>query len=334
MELKIKYKLAFLGILVVFVAILHLFFGSIHIPFYSVFDVLLFPNSTSSAYHDVIWWVRLPRMLTALLAGAALSLAGLQMQTLFRNPLAGPDVLGLTSGAGLGVAISIFLSPLLLVIKGFNPIFAFTGAFFVMLIILPIAKMIKDNNSLLVIGIMLSAIASSCVGILQYISDANDVQSYLMWTFGKMGGLSFFEVFIIGIGLLVGLLLAFINSRQMNVWVLGESYLTNLQFNIAKARMTMILSTCLLTGVVTAYCGPIAFVGLVSPLLVRNWLKTYNHQWLIIGACLGGSICLLVCDLFINIFSSQVSIPINVATSLFGAPVVIFFIFKLKRLSI
>jgi iron complex transport system permease protein len=273
-------------------------------------------------------------MLTALIAGASLSLAGLQMQTLFKNPLAGPDVLGLTSGAGLGVTLSIFIPSGFIFLSGLVPLFAFLGALAVMSFIIPIAKLVKDNNSLLVIGIMLSAITSSVISILQYLSSANDVQSYLIWTFGKIGGLTYTNILVLSSGLFIGACLAFINTRQMNVWGLGEQYLKNLNFHIMRARIMMILSACILTGIVTAFCGPIAFVGLVTPILIRNWLKTYNHQWLIVGTCLGGSLCLLVCDIFINIFSSSIAIPINVATAFFGAPIVIYFIFKLRKVSI
>ena len=327
---KNRSKLIFLIFLLLVVAVAHVAIGGSSVPSSELINALFFKNDVQLVWQQIVWDLRVPRMLTALLAGASLSLAGLQMQTLFRNPLAGPDVLGLTAGAGLGVGICIFLGISFSFFIPLMSLFAFGGAFLVFILILPMTRYIKDQTALLLIGVMISALGSALLGILQFTSGSDELQSYVLWTFGSLGSTTYYELFILLAGLILGIILAFANTKNMNAWPLGDAYLKNLAIPVKRARLLMIVSASILTGITTAYCGPIAFVGLSTPLLVRNWFRDFNHENLIVASCLCGSIVLIVCDLSTHLFSAHVAIPINVATSLLGAPVVIFFIVRLK----
>ncbi|MCU0382577.1 MAG: iron ABC transporter permease [Cyclobacteriaceae bacterium] len=331
---KTRPKIIFLVFLLLAAALFHVAIGSTFISFKEMLNALFLNQSETTLTQQIIWELRVPRMLTALLAGAGLSLAGLQMQTLFKNPLAGPDVLGLTTGAGLGVGICIFVGVSFNSILPFIPLFAFAGALLVFVLILPVAHYIRDQTTLLLIGVMVSALGNAVLGILQYASGSNKLQSFVIWTFGSLGNTTFTELGILAGGLFAGLILSLLNVKNLNVWPLGESYLKNLNIPIRRARLMMIISSCLLTSLTTAYCGPIAFVGLATPLLIRNWVNTFNHQHLIIASCLAGAVVLILCDMITHLFTKNFAIPINVATSLFGAPVVIFFIIRLKKVSI
>jgi iron complex transport system permease protein len=331
---KTRPKIIFLVFLLFMAAVFHVAVGSTFISFNEIIDVIFLSQSEATLNQQIIWELRVPRMLTAMLAGAGLSLAGLQMQTLFKNPLAGPDVLGLTTGAGLGVGICIFVGVSFSSIIPFIPLFAFAGALLVFILILPVAHYVRDQTALLLIGVMVSALGNALLGLLQYASGSTELQSFVIWTFGSLGNTTYIELVVMATGLFAGLTLSLLNVKNLNAWPLGDSYLKNLTIPIRRARLIMIVSACLLTGLTTAYCGPIAFVGLATPLLIRNWFNTFNHQNLIIASCLAGAVVLIMCDMITHLFAQNFAIPINVATSLFGAPVVIFFIIRLKKVSI
>jgi iron complex transport system permease protein len=279
------------------------------------------------------------KALTCILAGGALSVAGLQMQTLFRNPLAGPDVLGLSSGSSLAVSL-IFMSQAtgLQILASPSPwaivIASTIGCGAVFLIVLAISQRLNDNTSLLIIGLMIGATASSIVSVLQFLSNADDQQTYLIWTFGSLGGLNWTEILVLTIALLLGSGLAFSLTKQLNAWLLGDNYARSLGVNIKHSRVLVILSASVLTGAVTAFCGPIAFVGLAVPHLTKLLIKTHNHRILIPSVIVSGASLMLGCDIIAQLPGSIYVLPINAITALIGAPVVISIIMRAKRISV
>lgn len=312
--------------------------GSVKIPFSDILSILWGKTSTSS---EIIWQFRLPKAITCVLAGGALAAAGLMMQTLFRNPLAGPDVLGLSSGASLVVAILIFAGQLLPQLGSliFNSpwslaIGASVGGGFVFLLVIGISNFVKDNASLLIIGLMISALTSSLVSIMQYVSQAEDLQTFMIWSLGNVGNTSWNELIVLFIIVLVGLAISFSSVKSLNIWLLGENYAVNLGLKPKRSRFLIVVSTGLLTGGVTAFCGPIAFVGLAVPHLIRLIIPTTNHKVLIPAVVGGGASLLLFCDLIAQLPGSTQVLPLNAVTSLIGAPIVIWMIMKLKRIHV
>ncbi len=276
-----------------------------------------------------------------MIAGSALSTAGLLMQTLFRNPLAGPDVLGLSSGASLMVALMIFLGQAgitLLQIISVNPwsmaIAASMGGAIVFLLVIVIAQYIKDNTSLLIIGLMISAATSSIVAVLQYISRAEDLQTFMIWSLGNVGGTSWREIQVLIIVVLIGFIIAIGQMKSLNGWLLGENYSKSLGINIHRSRFWIVASTALLTGSVTAFCGPIAFVGLAVPHLMKLFIPTTNHKIQLPYVMIGGASLLLFCDLVSQIPGNGQLLPLNAVTSMIGAPLVIWMVIRNKKVSI
>lgn len=289
----------------------------------------------SNASSTIIMHYRLPKTITSIFAGAALGFAGLQMQTLFRNPLAGPFVLGISSGASLGVA--------LLVLAGIGitgalaswslAIASIVGSSIVLLLVLLVSINIKDSMSLLLIGLMFGAFTSAIVSVLQYFSSADDIQNFLFWTFGSTGNLSWFEMRVFIPVVVLGILIGYLQAKPLNALLLGENYAQSLGLEIKKVRIGLVISTSLLAGVVTAFCGPIAFLGLAVPHMSRIIFKSANHFILVPATLLLGSILLLLCDIIAQLPGIDLILPINAVTSLFGAPVVIWLIVKRKNLS-
>lgn len=314
--------------------ILNLSQGSVQI---SVSDWLglagLAPNQ-NPVIRDIIIDFRLTKSLTCILAGGALALGGLMMQTLFRNPLAGPDVLGLSSGASLAVAILVMVdNPIISHLGGplVISLGATVGSASILLLILAVANRIKDNTSLLLIGLMVGATTASLVSVLQFISRTEDQHYFLIWTFGSMGGLNWNELIVLGGVLLIGILLAFYVSKPLNAWLLGDNYARSLGVNLSSSRFLIILATSLLAGSVTAFCGPIAFVGLAVPHLTRLLINTTNHRILIPGVLVMGASVMLFCDTVAQLPGSAYVLPINAITALIGAPVVIWVIVRAKK---
>jgi iron complex transport system permease protein len=304
--------------------------GSVEIPLFNIINILsLQENGTVAS--EIVWNFRMTKALTCILAGGALALAGMQMQTLFRNPLAGPDVLGLTSGASLMVAL-IYLASLNAYLPSLSSsisivIGATLGCLFVFLIMLFVSMRLSDNASLLIVGLMVGAGTSSVVSVLQYATQAEKLQTFILWSFGSLGALNWLEIKILGAILFAGGMLALMNTKALNGWLFGELYATSIGVNIRSARILMIISASILTGGVTAFCGPIAFVGLAVPHLLKMLFKTNDHKLLIPGSLLGGAILLLFCDLVSQLPGDTV-LPINAITALIGAPVVIWIILK------
>lgn len=331
----IRWTILLLALLVLFVA--NLSMGSVSIPFTEIIGIVLTGESANSVWVDIVQDFRLTKGLTAILAGAALATAGLQMQTLFRNALAGPDVLGLSSGASLAVAL-IFMNPSagIPLLSAPNPLVvsvaASVGCASILIVMLLVARKIQDHVSLLIVGLMVGAATSSIVSILQYLSKAEEMQVYILWTFGSLGGLNWQEIQILAIVLLVGGTLAFTEIKSLNAWLLGDHYARSLGINIEGSRIVIILSASILTGAVTAFCGPIAFVGLAVPHLTRLVINTHNHKTLIPAVMAGGAILLLFCDTVSQLPGSTYVLPVNALTALIGAPVVIWIVIRNKKM--
>jgi iron complex transport system permease protein len=324
-----------ISLLVLFV--LNISIGSVWIPIEETWKILTGRSASHEAWTNIIMDFRLTKAVTCVLGGAALSLGGLLMQTLFRNPLAGPDVLGLSSGASLSVAILIMAGSIGFSIFSHTYSIAFVaslGAGSVFLLILWIAQRIRDNTSLLIIGLMVGAGTSSIVSVIQFLSRAEEQQYYVIWTMGSLGSMNWEEIGVMSIVTIVGSLLALSHIKSLNSWLLGDNYATSLGINIKQSRAVVIIATCLLTGVVTAFCGPIAFVGLAVPHLTRIVADTTNHRTLIPAVMLYGASLLLFCDIISQLPGMAMVIPINAITSLIGAPVVIWVIMRTKKIRV
>jgi iron complex transport system permease protein len=316
----------FLSILFGILLMADVAWGSISIPLDHVFSSLF--GQESSTFSEIIWQFRLPKTITCILAGAALATGGVMMQSLFRNPLAGPDVLGLSSGASLAVALVLLIGQS----AGSLAIFmgnwsvataASVGGSLVLMLVIFISRFVKDNTSLLIIGLMISAATSSLVGILQFLSSAEDLQVFMIWSLGSVGSTHWGEVRVLALITFVGLTISFFMQKPLNAWLLGENYATNLGIHIGRSRFWIVVATALLTGGVTAFCGPIAFVGLAVPHLVRLVVPTTNHKILLPFVMVAGASLLLFCDLVSNLAGGAQVLPLNAITSLIGAPLVI-----------
>jgi iron complex transport system permease protein len=322
-----------LVIALVMLFFLNLSLGSVSVPLSEIFKILLGAEPNEPIWKEIVLNFRLTKALTCVLAGGSLAVGGLQMQTLFRNPLAGPDVFGLSSGASLAVSLIFMASSIgINLFPASSPwvvaLAASLGSGIVSLIVLIISNRISDNASLLIIGLMIGAGTSSIVSVLQYISRAEEQQSFLMWTFGNVGGLNWNEIFVLGMVFLIGLLLSCLSIKSLNAWLLGNSYAKSLGVNLKRSRLLIILSTSILTGGVTAFCGPIAFVGLAVPHLTKMIIRTNNHKILIPAVIVSGGILMLFCDIVTQLPGNSMILPINAITALIGAPVVIWVVMR------
>ncbi|HOW39030.1 MAG TPA: iron ABC transporter permease [Bacteroidales bacterium] len=315
---------------------LDLFLGSVYLSPGEVIKALF---SESESYSQLILLkFRLPKALTALLVGAGLSLSGLQMQTVFRNPLAGPDVLGITSGASLGVAFVIlgfsFTMPALSISGLGNWILvaaAWAGAGLVMMLILVLATRIKDIMTILILGIMLSSGISAIVILLQYFSSESLLKSYVIWTMGSLGNLTSGQLLVLAISVAAGIVLSLFSSKMLNALLLGESYAGSIGLNVKFARIIIFLCTSILAGSVTAFCGPVGFIGIAVPHIARIMFRTSDHKVLIPGTLLIGGSVLLFSDIVAQLPGSEKVLPLNAVTSLIGIPVVIWVIMNNRK---
>lgn len=322
-----------LGVVVLFLTNVSL--GSVSIPLSEVLKGLFSKTGMAS---EILWQFRLPKALTCILAGGALATGGLLMQTLFRNPMAGPDVLGLTSGASLFVAVLLMASrysgQILIQSPWSAAIAASLGGAMVFLLIISIARYIRDNTALLIVGLMISAATSSIVSVLQFTSQADDLQTFMIWMLGSVGSTNWSELMVLAIIVSVGLMISITLIKDLNGILLGESYALNLGINTKRARVIIVVTTGMMVGAVTAFCGPIAFVGLAVPHLVRLFMPTSDHKILLPAVMLGGATLLLLCDILAQLPGSTQILPLNAITSLIGAPVVIWMVIKAKRISV
>ena len=316
-----------LGIILTF--ILDIMWGSVSIPAREVIDTLLGGGGGHTSSY-VILHFRLPKALTSLMAGAGIAIAGLQMQTLFRNPLADTSILGINSGAGVGVAIytmAYTLVPGLASTGMVNSwgiiLSACIGAMAVLLLISAVASRLQDIISVLIVGVMVGFLASSVISILQYFSSEETLKTYLLWSFGSVSTTTWRQLSLLLPTVGVGLFLSLLMPKQMNALNLGENYARSVGTNIRLVRRSLILITSLITGCITAFTGPIAFLGMAVPHFVRLLFRTADHRILIPATLLSGSLLLLVCDILTQAPGHQFVLPINAITSLLGAPVVI-----------
>ena len=327
-----------LAITTVGLFILDIALGSVTIPPDEVVRVLLGASSDTPAWEGIVRQIRVPKAITAVLAGAALSVGGLQMQTLFRNPLAGPSVLGITSGASLGVALVTLttggtvthtaLQSLGLPQGWLIVLSATTGSVVVLLLILWVSFRVSDYVVLLIVGLMVGNITLSLVGIWQYFSQPEQIQRYVLWTLGSLQSVTPRHLPILLLVIGAGLLLSLAASKWLNALLLGENYARSLGLNMGRARALIIVATSLLAGAITGFCGPIGFVGIAVPHLVRSLLRTSNHFVLIPGAILAGATVMLGCDIVSQVPGYQTVLPINAITALLGSPVVIWVILR------
>ncbi|MCE6993022.1 iron ABC transporter permease [Dyadobacter sp. CY323] len=325
-----------LAILAVVFFALDIMLGSIQIPFREVFRIVFSGESENKAWLFIIEKIRLPKAFTAILAGCGLSVSGLQMQTLFRNPLAGPSELGITAGAGLGVAAVMLTGGSSASIYAISQLgisgswlivgMSSLGSGLVLALILLIAGKIRDNVILLIVGVMIGTITLSIISIWQYFSQPEQLQEYIMWTFGSLNGVTGYHLCVLSGVVIFGLLLAFISSKSLNALLLGENYARSMGLSIGKTRLVIMLSTSILTGSVTAFCGPIGFVGIAIPHITRSLLGTANHRILVPATCLMGTVLMLLCDIIAQMPGTDTVVPINIVTSLLGAPIVIWVI--------
>lgn len=307
-----------------------------------VFSILFGGNSDHMAWENIILKIRLPRSVTAILAGGALALGGLQMQTLFRNPLAGPSVLGITAGASLGVAAvmlasgsaaTAFAISNLGIGGSWLVVLASTlGALLVLLIILAISYRITDNVVMLIVGLMVANVTIAVVSIWQYFSNPEQIQEYILWTFGSLGGVTNYQLQVLALVVLFGGLFTFFLSKTLNVLLLGEQYAQSMGLNVKRARLAIILTTSLLAGAITGFCGPIGFIGIAVPHLTRSLLNTSDHKLLVPSCILFGAALLLFCDIVSQVPGSATVLPVNAITALVGSPIVIWVIVKRRNL--
>jgi len=326
-------------LLLVIAFLLNISLGTVSIPFEEVLSSLFGGETSKSTWQFIITDYRLPKALTAISAGSGLAVAGLLMQTLFRNPLAGPFVLGLSSGASLGVAILILggsafggiLGGLLL--NSWSLVIASAlGSFLVLLAVLSVTLKVKDTMAILIIGLMFGSVTAAVVSVLSYFSNAEQLQQYIFWSFGSLGNVSWDGLLILALCTVVGIVFSFISIKPLNALLLGENYAKSMGINIKKTTFIIIIATSILAGGITAFVGPIAFVGLAVPHLTRQFFTTSNHYILVPAVLLCGAILMLICDTVAQLPFSEYTLPINAITSLIGAPVVIWLLVRKRRL--
>lgn len=336
-----KNSLLFIGFSVITLLLLvaNIVYGSVTIPFGDVIDTIFGTNGGGSNVNSVILLSsRLPSAVTALLAGAALAVSGLLLQTLFGNPLADPSILGVSSGAGLGVAfvmLSLGGSLATLGLYGHLAVVfaALVGAMLVLGAIIAFSTKIKSNVMLLVVGIMIGYIASSAISMLNFYAESDGVVSFIIWGMGDFSGVSESNLWYFMLFVTVGIVLSLLLIKPLNALLLGERYSENLGVNIKYIRLMVLFITGLLTAIVTAFCGPIAFIGLAVPHVARLIFRTSNHSVLVPATILIGSIVALVCNLLSVILFEGTVIPLNVITPIIGAPVIIYVIVNKKKIA-
>lgn len=334
------YKIPFVVLILILIIcfFVNISFGSVSIPFKSIFNSLL-GSADNESWQYIIQNYRLPKAFTAILVGSGLGISGLLMQTLFRNPLAGPFVLGISSGASLGVALVLLGSGFfggvfttLLISKWSVVIAASLGSFLVLLAVLMVSSKVRDTMAILIIGLMFGSITAAIVSVLSYFSSAEQIQQYIFWGFGSLGNLSWYELLVFFSIYVVGILLSIVSIKGLNTLLLGENYAKSLGLNIKQSRLIIIIATSLLAGTITAFAGPIAFIGLAIPHMTRQIFNTSNHKILLPAVFLFGAIVMLICDSIAQLPTSDYTLPINAITSLIGAPVVIWLLVRKRKM--
>ena len=319
--------------------VLNLSLGSVYIPTEYIFTAFFSDTYINETWHYILMDYRLPKTITAILVGGGLSVSGLLMQTLFRNPLAGPFVLGISSGASLGVAFLVLgsgvlggLGATLLSGPWAMVIASATGSFLVLLAVISAASKIKDAMALLIVGLMFGSLTGAIVSVLSYFSRAEALQQFVFWSFGGLGHLTWTGVIILLVSVIIGLVVTIASLKSMNALLLGPQYAQSLGISLRKSTFLMVLATSILAGSITAFAGPIAFIGLAVPHLVRQIIGSSDHKIMVPSSFLWGSIIMLLCDTVAQIPFSSMTLPINAITSILGAPVVIWILLRRKNL--
>jgi len=327
-----------LGILFFIFFTADLLLGSVIIPVSQVFRVLTFSPEAGEVFRTIIMDFRMPKAITAVFTGAALSLSGLQMQTVFRNPLAGPYVLGISAGASLGVALFVLGFSSVAAIGFFSAtgawslaLVAWAGSFLVMMLVLYVSVRVNDIMTLLILGILFTSAVTSVVSILQYFSSESMLKAFIIWTMGSLGSVTKSQLAVMVPATIAGIILAFFKVKDLNAFLLGEDYARSLGVSIKRSRILIFLSTSLLAGTITAFCGPIGFIGIAVPHICRVLFKTANHLVLVPAVILTGSVVMLVSDIISQLPGMQTTLPINSVTALIGIPVIIWMIVKNRK---
>lgn len=335
------YKTLFLilGLTLLLVFILNLSLGSVGIPLNETLAILTGNSGTKTSWEFIVLNYRLPKAITAFWVGGGLGIAGLLMQTLFRNPLAGPFVLGVSSGASLGVAILILGAgafggtlATLAMHSGSLVIASSLGSFLVLLAVMAVSSKIKDTMALLIIGLMFGSLTAALVAVLAYFSPAEQLQRYVFWSFGSLGSLSWKSVLILSGTCFLALVLSIRAIKALNAMLLGEEYAASVGVHLKKSNLLIIVTTCLFAGTITAFAGPIAFIGLAVPHIARQWIQTADHKILLPAVFIIGAIIMLICDSIAQLPGLEYTLPINAITSLFGAPIVIWLLIRKRKL--
>jgi len=325
----------FLLLLLLLTLLLNISLGQVAIPVKEVFKSLFGSHASKETWDYIIINFRLPKAITAILVGIGLSISGLLMQTLFRNPLAGPYVLGLSSGSSLGVAFVILGAGMLpsvfsqFLLSPYGIIVASClGSSLVLLLILIVSQRLRDTMSILIVGLMFSSFTSAIVSMFAYFSSAEQLQKYTFWSMGSIGNLSWQNIAILTVSVFIGLLVSLLSLKSLDALLLGENYAKSMGLNLTKARYTIIFATSILAGSITAFAGPIAFIGLAVPHLGKLLFQTSNHKILFFATLLIGSTIMLFCDTISQMPGFDFTLPINAITSIVGAPVVIWLIVR------
>ncbi|RZK06566.1 MAG: iron ABC transporter permease [Flavobacterium sp.] len=312
--------------------------GQVSIPLKEVFKSLTGQEATKETWQYIIVNFRLPKAITAILVGMGLSVSGLLMQTLFRNPLAGPYVLGLSSGSSLGVAFVILGASLLpfmfssVLTSSYGIIIAsWLGSFMVLSAVLVVSQRLRNTMSILIVGMMFGSFTSAFVGVLTYFSTAEQLQKFTFWSLGNLGNLSWSSIIVLAVSVVIGLLLSLFSIKSLDALLLGENYAKSLGLDFKRARLIIIFATSILAGSITAFAGPIAFIGLAVPHIAKLVFQTSSHRVLFWGTLLFGAIIMLICDIVSQVPGTDIILPINAITSIIGAPVVIWLLVQKKQ---
>ena len=327
--------------MIVILAIVNLLIGSVSIPIGDVCRILL-GHGENEIWQNIIFQSRLPQALTAIVAGAGLAVSGLQMQTVFRNPLAGPSVLGISNGSALGVAFVVLLSGRIggvaLSRLGYlgdaaMSVAAIVGALAVMSLILWASQKVRDNVTLLIIGVMIGYLATAIIGVLKFLSPEEDVKAFVVWGLGSFSRVSGDQMILFVMLMCILLPLSFLLVKPLNAMLLGDRYAANLGVNVKRARTWIIICSGTLVAIVTAYCGPIMFIGMAVPHLARGIFRTSDHWKLMPATALCGSALALICNLIARAPGFEGAMPVNSVTALIGAPIIIYVLYRRRKTS-
>ena len=340
MRNRVALNILLLLLSIVLLFVLNLLLGTVKIPVNEVVATLLGSQEVTEVNRNIIWSSRVPQALTAMVAGAGLAVSGLQMQTVFRNPLAGPSVLGISNGASLGVACVVLMSGSIggvaLSRLGYlgdvaMSLAAIIGSLAVMALILYVSQKVKGNVTLLIIGVMIGYLATAVIGVLKFFSAEEDIKAYVVWGLGSFSRVSGNQMVLFVILMAILLPLSMLLVKTMNLLLLGDGYARNLGLNIRRARMLVILCSGVLVAIVTAYCGPVMFIGLAVPHLCRAIFRSSDHRILMPGTLLAGASLALFCNLIARMPGFEGALPVNSVTALVGAPVIASVLFRRRK---